>query len=52
MDNTEKRELEQKALAMHQAGKPQEEIEKDLQHEFIFYKDVFTRKIVSALFWK
>lgn len=44
--------LEIKALELKKAGKTEEEIERELGHEFIFYKDPMTGKYKRATLWK
>ena len=46
------KELEQKALELMKQGKTQEEIEKELEHEFIFFKEMKYGEYVKATLWK
>ena len=45
-------ELEQKALELIKSWKTQEEIEKELEHEFIFFKEMKHGEYVRVTLWK
>lgn len=47
-----KRDLENQALLLIKQGKSQEDIEKELAHEFIFFKNPMTQEYSHATLWK
>ncbi len=47
-----KEDLEKQALILILEGKTNEQVEKELKHEFIFFKDTFTGKYTSVTLWR
>jgi len=52
MSNQERIELTNKALELRQAGVSHQEIERELQYEFIFFEDMLTKQVVRATLWE
>ena len=52
MTETEQARLEEKALKMAKTGMTGEEVEKELGHEFVFFRDSITGEYNHATLWK